>query len=203
MTPTVYVLDTHTLFWREFHPKRLPPTVSQVFLEALAGRAVIVLLPIVLAEFYYVLRKEGLEQDAPLYLQYVHEVSGYRLEALNLGRHPATAYVPGGLGDARSAHRHSREAARCDRVDARPRIARLCPDSLFVVTEFNYWSKKPHDAIRQYVRHYTQPGDLVLGDDELFPRSQLVDQLLQVGLGLVVGERCGRGSDFLQRLGHG
>jgi len=24
-----------------------------------------------------------------------------------------------------------------------------------------YWSKKPHDAIRQYIRHYTQPGDLV------------------------------------------
>jgi len=82
MTPTLYVLDTHTLYWREFYPKRLPPTVSQVFLEALAGRAVIALLPIVLAEFYYVLRKEGLEQDAPLYLQYVHEVSGYRLEAL-------------------------------------------------------------------------------------------------------------------------
>lgn len=25
-----------------------------------------------------------------------------------------------------------------------------------------YWSKKPHDAIQQYVRHYTRPGDLVL-----------------------------------------
>ncbi|VBB44944.1 DNA methylase N-4/N-6 domain-containing protein [uncultured Desulfatiglans sp.] len=25
-----------------------------------------------------------------------------------------------------------------------------------------YWSKKPHDAIRQYVRHYTKSGDLVL-----------------------------------------
>src|SRR6266550_199158 len=25
-----------------------------------------------------------------------------------------------------------------------------------------YWSKKPHDAIRQYIGHYTQPGDLVL-----------------------------------------
>jgi len=25
-----------------------------------------------------------------------------------------------------------------------------------------YWSKKPHDAIRQYIQHYTQPGDLVL-----------------------------------------
>ncbi len=24
-----------------------------------------------------------------------------------------------------------------------------------------YWSKKPHDAIRQYIEHYTQPGDLV------------------------------------------
>jgi len=25
-----------------------------------------------------------------------------------------------------------------------------------------YWSKKPHGAIRQYIRHYTQPGDIVL-----------------------------------------
>ncbi len=25
-----------------------------------------------------------------------------------------------------------------------------------------YWSKKPHDAIQQYIRHYTKPGDIVL-----------------------------------------
>lgn len=25
-----------------------------------------------------------------------------------------------------------------------------------------YWSKKPHDAIREYIKHYTNPGDLVL-----------------------------------------
>ncbi len=25
-----------------------------------------------------------------------------------------------------------------------------------------YWSKKPHDAVRQYIRHYTKSGDLVL-----------------------------------------
>lgn len=25
-----------------------------------------------------------------------------------------------------------------------------------------YWSKKPHDAIREYIRHYTKEGDLVL-----------------------------------------
>lgn len=25
-----------------------------------------------------------------------------------------------------------------------------------------YWSKKPHDAIQQYIRHYTEPGNLVL-----------------------------------------
>ncbi len=25
-----------------------------------------------------------------------------------------------------------------------------------------YWSKKPHDAIRQYIEHYTRPGHLVL-----------------------------------------
>ncbi len=25
-----------------------------------------------------------------------------------------------------------------------------------------YWSKKPHQAIRQYISHYTKPGDIVL-----------------------------------------
>ena len=25
-----------------------------------------------------------------------------------------------------------------------------------------YWSKKPHTAIIQYIKHYTKPGDLVL-----------------------------------------
>ena len=25
-----------------------------------------------------------------------------------------------------------------------------------------YWSKKPHDAIQEYIKHFTQPGDLVL-----------------------------------------
>lgn len=25
-----------------------------------------------------------------------------------------------------------------------------------------YWSKKPHDAIREYIRHFTKPGDLIL-----------------------------------------
>src|SRR4051812_5195643 len=25
-----------------------------------------------------------------------------------------------------------------------------------------YWSKKPHDAIQRYIRHYTSPGELVL-----------------------------------------
>ena len=25
-----------------------------------------------------------------------------------------------------------------------------------------YWSKKPYDAVRDYIRHYTAPGDLVL-----------------------------------------
>jgi len=82
MTPTVHVVDTHTLYWREFAPKRLPPRVAQVFEDVEAGRAAAVLLPIVLAEFYYVLRKEGLGADAPLYLQYVCEASVYRLEPL-------------------------------------------------------------------------------------------------------------------------
>lgn len=26
----------------------------------------------------------------------------------------------------------------------------------------SYWSKKPHDAIQEYIKHYTKPGDIVL-----------------------------------------
>ena len=81
MTPTVYLVDTHALYWREFAPKRLPPRVAQAFRDVDAGQAEAI-LPIVLAEFYYVLRKEGLEEGAPFYLQYVHKASGYRLEPL-------------------------------------------------------------------------------------------------------------------------
>ena len=82
VTPPLYVVDTHALYWHEFAPKRLPPRVVEVFGEVEAGRAVAVLLPIVLAEFYYVLRKENLGSDALLYLQYVFEASAYRLEPL-------------------------------------------------------------------------------------------------------------------------
>jgi hypothetical protein len=31
MTPTLYLVDTHALYWREFAPKRLPPRVAQAF----------------------------------------------------------------------------------------------------------------------------------------------------------------------------
>jgi predicted nucleic acid-binding protein len=59
MTATAYTVETHALFWREFAPKRLPRRAAQVFEDVEAGRAEAILLPIVLAEFYYVLRKEA------------------------------------------------------------------------------------------------------------------------------------------------
>jgi hypothetical protein len=64
-------VEVTALFWREFAPRRLPPEVLQVFEDIEAGRAEAIPVPIVMAEFYYVLHKEGLEQDASLYLQYV------------------------------------------------------------------------------------------------------------------------------------
>ncbi len=82
MSLPVYLLDTHTLHWREFSPKRLTPKVAQVFEAADAAKAGIILLPIVMAEFYYVLRKEGFDRDAPTFLEYIFEASGYQLEPL-------------------------------------------------------------------------------------------------------------------------
>jgi hypothetical protein len=65
MSLPAYLLDTHALYGREVTPKRLTPKVTQVFEEADAAKASIILLPILMAEFYYVLRKEGGSSGMP------------------------------------------------------------------------------------------------------------------------------------------
>lgn len=69
MTPAVYSLDTHTLSWYEFADPQLSPVAANAFAEAELGRAVLIVNPIVLGEFYYELRKFGLEAESPAYLE--------------------------------------------------------------------------------------------------------------------------------------
>lgn len=84
MTKPLYLVDTHALFWYEFELPKLSAAAKKVFEEAEKGQAEIILSPIVLAEFYYVLRKEGFDQDYASYIQFISQNPIYRLEPITL-----------------------------------------------------------------------------------------------------------------------
>ena len=72
----------------------------------------------------------------------------------------------GGLG---ILHRNMSADEQASKVDRVKRSEAGMVDQPITTTKataiynmHTYWSKKPHDAIQQYIRHYTQPGDLVL-----------------------------------------
>ena len=85
MTRSLYSVDTHTLFWFETADPQLSKPAETAFAEAEAGRAELVLNPIVLAEFYYVLRKLGLDSDFAAYLAAIRGNPIYRVEPIALG----------------------------------------------------------------------------------------------------------------------
>jgi predicted nucleic acid-binding protein len=82
MTRSLYAIDTHTLYWYETADPQLSPKAQAIFAEAEQGRAELILNPIVLAEFYYVLRKVGLDSDFSVYLAFIEANSIYHLEPI-------------------------------------------------------------------------------------------------------------------------
>jgi hypothetical protein len=56
---SVVLPDTHTLYWHIARSDRLSPPAREVFARAAAGQCVLALSPIVLAELYWILRKQG------------------------------------------------------------------------------------------------------------------------------------------------
>ncbi len=59
MTQPLYLPDTHTLYWHITQSTHLSPTARDTFNHAKSGEAVIIASPVVLAELYWVLRKQG------------------------------------------------------------------------------------------------------------------------------------------------
>jgi predicted nucleic acid-binding protein len=59
VTQPVYLPDTHTLYWHISRSSRLSSTARNITDDAASGKAVLVASPIVLAELYWVLRKQG------------------------------------------------------------------------------------------------------------------------------------------------
>ena len=59
MTASVVVPDTHTLYWHITGSDRMSRPAREVFARAAAGECVLALSPIVLAELYWLLGKQG------------------------------------------------------------------------------------------------------------------------------------------------
>lgn len=78
----LYLPDTHALFWYEVGSSELSDAARGAFEQAEHGEAQLVLHPIVLAEFYYVLRKAELDADYPSYVRFVSTNPLYRLEEI-------------------------------------------------------------------------------------------------------------------------
>jgi PIN domain nuclease of toxin-antitoxin system len=97
MTQALYSADTHTLFWYEFDLPQLTAPARGAFEQAEKGQALILLNPIVLAEFYYLLRKLGRETDFLTYIGLIERNPIYRLEPISwddLQRLPNFAEIP-------------------------------------------------------------------------------------------------------------
>jgi PIN domain nuclease of toxin-antitoxin system len=74
--------DTHAIFWYEFGDPKLSRPVEQAFKEAESGSAQLISHPIVLADFYWLLKKAGLGADFLPYMQFLRTNPNYRHEPI-------------------------------------------------------------------------------------------------------------------------
>jgi PIN domain nuclease of toxin-antitoxin system len=91
---TVYVLDTHVLYWHLFVPAKLSPRAKQALADGEAGLALLVVSHIVLAELFYLLKKLGQDTLFPNAVAAIRGNPNYSLEPLvlddveNLSKYP-------------------------------------------------------------------------------------------------------------------
>lgn len=85
----LFLPDTHAVYWYEFGDPKLSSNAQQIFEDAEAGNSQLVIHPIVLAEFHWLLRKMGLQSEFTPYLDFVERNPAYRFEPIilpDLGR---------------------------------------------------------------------------------------------------------------------
>ena len=66
---TVYLLDTHTLYWHLSVPAKLSAAAKQAIADGEAGKALLVVSQIVLAELFFLLKKLGQDGRSPPWLR--------------------------------------------------------------------------------------------------------------------------------------
>ena len=78
----LFLPDTHAICWYEFHDSKLSQAAEKIFKDAEAGNALLVIHPVVLAEFYWLLKKLDLQSNFQPYLRFVLANPIYRFETI-------------------------------------------------------------------------------------------------------------------------
>lgn len=97
MIGSVVLPDTHTLYWHIARSDRLSLPAREVFARAAAGQCVLALSPIVLAELYWILRKQGAATAFRGVVQRLRASPAYAFEPLtfeDLAALPAWEEIP-------------------------------------------------------------------------------------------------------------
>ena len=79
-----FLLDTRVLFWHLFEPDRLSGPCRKAISEGEQGKASLVVLTLVLAELYFLLRKAGVEDLFPEVVVDLRGNPNYQIETISL-----------------------------------------------------------------------------------------------------------------------
>jgi PIN domain nuclease of toxin-antitoxin system len=82
MNVPLYSVDTHVHYWHITAPHRLSGPVKSVFDEAKAGGAVLLISHVVIAELFYLFRKQGLGHEFAPFIGMVTGSGAYRAEGI-------------------------------------------------------------------------------------------------------------------------
>lgn len=77
-----YIVDTHALYWNLQNPGRLSAAADAIFRLAEAGAAKIIIPAIVIAEFYYVAKKQNQSLSLPKLIDDIENTACFALSPL-------------------------------------------------------------------------------------------------------------------------
>lgn|SRR5487761_1144192 len=81
---TIYLLDTHALYWHLFGPAKLSAAAKQAIAEGEAGQALLIVSHVVLAELFFLLRKLGEDAKFSNIVAAILSNANYRIDSIVL-----------------------------------------------------------------------------------------------------------------------
>lgn len=92
-----FSIDTHAQYWQIVQPKLLSAGARSIFAEAQAGKVVLILSHVVIAELFYLFRKQGQAGEFAPFLARTRATPACRIEGIitdDLARLPDFTEIP-------------------------------------------------------------------------------------------------------------